>query len=144
MNKPEAIVLLKGYLSELDHLQKLSWNNNEKRLWRNKVDVVIEDAFGNLSSEYHKIHPPAAIFDEEYYIEEVRQQKYLENLQRYRTALLSIIQKYEILGVEEKSDAISEPVKTSEKGKTIWQNIWHELKDFIAAIIAKFMAEKTK
>lgn len=127
MEISKALELLREYLGELEHLRTLHYGNEERWLWKNKVDVVLEAAFGKLSYEYYKLNPPIVI-SEDGFIEEARPTKYLENLKQYETGIKQILDKYKILGVRTKSATLAEPAKASEEGKTRYQKIWQWIK----------------
>jgi len=100
MDKNKAIKLLKQALSEIPHLRELHYDDQGFTLWRDKVREIIKaaldsDDLGRFSVGSWKIR---GIFPDDAY-----QREYLdEHLPKYETALKSIIQKYEILGIEEK------------------------------------------
>ena len=107
MDKNKAIKLLKQALSEIPHLRELHYDDQEFTLWHDKVREIIKaaldsDDLGRFSVGSWKIR---GIFPDDAY-----QREYLdEHLPKYETALKSIIQKYEILGIEEKPVAPTEP-----------------------------------
>ncbi len=98
MDKGKAIELLKKALAEIAHLRELHYDNQEFKLWHDKVRDILKaslesDDLGRFSVGSWKIR---GIFSDDVY-----QREYLEeHLPRYETALKSIIQKYEILGFE--------------------------------------------
>jgi len=104
MDKNKAIKLLKQALSEIPHLRELHYDDQEFTLWHDKVREIIKaaldsDDLGRFSVGSWKIR---GIFPDDAY-----QREYLdEHLPKYETALKSIIQKYEILGIEEKPSTI--------------------------------------
>jgi len=111
MDKGKAIELLKQALTEIPHLKKLRYNNQKYRLWFSKVRVILEDTFGGNSREYKvfsssgsRAHIKMPVIPDSFY-----QDDYLANLESHETALKSIIQKYKILGIEEKPSVIEVP-----------------------------------
>ena len=129
--KNKTLELLKQALNEISHLRELPCDNEEFKLFRYNVKDIIEAVFGKDSPEYKRI-PIMPIETLTFPKAEAQvKQEYDERLDGYQTALKSIIQKHEKIGFEKT------PV-------TICKKIWNECKDFIATIIAKFMAEKTK
>ena len=107
MDIPKALELLNEYLGEVEHLRTLHYKNDERWLWKDKVNVVLEAAFGKDSDEYKKwnyIFPVAVELSDE-----GEQRDYLEDLQHYERMIKEILQKYEILGIEEKPIAKKEP-----------------------------------
>ena len=103
MNKKEAIHFLKEALSEIPTLAKLHYDNQEYPLWRNQITDILEEVFGRDSTEYKR-------FSEAFIrvrISGEQQRLYKEELELRNTAILSIIQKYEILGIEEKLQGVN-------------------------------------
>lgn len=101
MDKSKALKYLKEAIDKIPYLKTLSWDNQEYKLWRDGILDVLEASFGRKSNEYEKFSrawPHVITYD--------HQNDYLKELPMRETALLSIIQKYEILGVGEKSTAI--------------------------------------
>ena len=111
MDKAKAIELLKQALTEIPLLRKQRYDSEAFRLWHDKVRDIIKaaldsDDLARFSVGSGKIR---GIFEYDDY-----QREYLEeHLPKYETALKSIIQKYEILGVETEP-AIEEPPKAPE------------------------------
>ncbi len=108
MNKDKALELLRQALTEIPKLKKLDYDNQEYELWRDKILNVLEASFGRQSNEYERFsdaRPSVWTWDRDFYLKE---------LQMRETALLSIIQKYEILGIEAKGTALAEPLKAIE------------------------------
>lgn len=108
MDIPRALELLKQYLGELEYLRTLHYKNEERWLWKNKVNVVLEAAFGKDSDEYKHLNP--SIFIGGIGASEAEEQRqYLADLDYYATSIKKILQKYEILGVETELEAKVEP-----------------------------------
>ena len=104
MDKVKALELLKQALNEIPDLGNLRYDDEKFPLWRSRIRVILEDAFGNDSKEYQvfsqsgkRAHIRTLMMPDS-----VHQNDYLENLKSLEISLKSIIQKYEILGVEEK------------------------------------------
>ncbi|MFC1860211.1 TIR domain-containing protein [Chloroflexota bacterium] len=104
MDKSKAIELLKQCLDKVPQLRELHHDNQNYPLWFSKVRVILEDTFVGNSREYKvfsssgsRAHIKLDLIPDSFY-----QNDYLTNLTSHETALKSIIQKYEILGVEEK------------------------------------------
>jgi uncharacterized protein (TIGR02391 family) len=106
MNKKEAIEFLKAKLSELGDLETLPYNNNEYPLWHRVIAGVLREVFGNNSHEYRSF---AEAFPHVSHIGEDKQKKYREELQMRETAILSIIQVHELVGIDTKPSATAEP-----------------------------------
>ncbi len=99
MDKKEAIQFLKQSLSEIPHLAKLPYNNHDYPLWHKVIEGILEEVFGRDSSEYQNFYKAQSYVS---YLDEDYQKTYLAVLKMRETALLSIIQKHEILGIETK------------------------------------------
>ena len=99
MEKKDAIEFLEEKLLEIKRLRNLPHNNQEYVLWRNIIKSVLETVFDKDSFEYR------TFFDAGNWYGHVPEAEimYIELLKRQETALKSIIQKYEILGIEEKA-----------------------------------------
>jgi len=98
MEVAKALGLLKQYRSEIANLRALHYSNNERWLWKDKVNVVLEAAFGKDSDEYRKLNP--TIFVSWLGVsEEGKQREYVDDLDRYERGIAEIVQKYEILGI---------------------------------------------
>jgi len=96
MEKGKALELLKEATNEIPRLVTLNWDNQEFKLWRDKILDILEVSFGHNSTEYERFsqafpRSKRAGGQEEYYLKE---------LEMRETALKSIIQKHEILGLE--------------------------------------------
>ena len=135
MDKKKAIESLKKALDELPHLRTLTLNNRCFDLWCHKVSDILEETFGKTSTEYDRFNRAVTVSFPTYTNKE-KQKEYNRHLDEYETALKSIIQKYELpymKGNSATNDKIS-----------ICLKIWDGCKDFVATIVAKFIAEKTK
>jgi len=102
MDKNKAIKLLKQALSEIPHLRELPYDNQEFVLWRDRVPNILEAAFGKSSWEHEWFATAVTVWRWD-------QEGYNSDLDSYETALKSIIQKYEILGIETEPEAKVEP-----------------------------------
>ena len=112
MTKAKAIELLKQKLAEIPHLKQLAPpGNQEFELWRDSISNVIDAALdpndrNRFSSSVQRridwswASPNRPAQD---------RAQYLKDLDNYETALKSIIQKYEILGLEAAPAAVAEP-----------------------------------
>lgn len=132
MFKKEAIKLLKQALTEVPQLRELRYGNREFVLWcdkvRNIIKAALDDEDLNRLSSWRAIHMGGMFSDDVY------QKDYLEKLGDYETALKSIIQKYEILGVEaEPPAAVGLPPKAfiSHGKKSVALN---KLEEFLRAL----------
>jgi len=104
IDKREVIEFLKQYLSDIPRLAKLDLDNEEYPLWYSKIRDIIEAVFGRDSSEYQDFVRCdwQAPMRRMRMLEGLHRNDYISNLKRIRVALKGIIQKYEILGIEEK------------------------------------------
>jgi uncharacterized protein (TIGR02391 family) len=112
MDRDKALELLKQALTEIPHLRELHYDNQECKLWHDKVRNIIKAALNSEDvkrfASYRPIHL-RGMFSENVY-----QEDYLKKLEDYETALKSIIQKYELLGFEKEPATTAEAEKTTE------------------------------
>ena len=97
METQKALELLRQYQDEIKHLKTLPPHNNEYRLWQDKVNVVLEAAFGKDSDEYKNLNPKIYVTWQKSEAEE--QEEYLRDLEERELGITKILQKYEILGI---------------------------------------------
>ncbi len=105
MEKNKAIELLKQALDEIPKLRKLHYNNQEFKLWQKSVDTIIK--CGLASDDYENFDfVQDKYFPDELAIDQLSlEENYLLKLNDYETVLKSIIQKYELFGIEEETEA---------------------------------------
>lgn len=106
MDKSKAIDLLKQQLNEIPQLRELHHDNQEFRLWHNKVRDILKAALD--TDDLKTFSSRQSILVGGIFKDDVYQKNYLDRLTDYETALRSIIQKYEILGIE-----TEKPIKVS-------------------------------
>jgi len=106
MDKSKAIELLKQVLSEIPHLRTLNYDNSEFKPWRDRVENIISVALDD--NDYQKFSKAGRLADMRIMGSEVHQSNYAKNLTSCKTALQSIIDKHEILGIETESKATAE------------------------------------
>jgi len=111
MDKKEAIQFLKEKLGEIPYLAKLNHDNQEFPLWHEVIKGILGEVFGQKSSEYEVFSKSAL----KYGFVRDSQTEYLDALKRRETAILSIIQKNEILGFETEPDKVTEHPKEQVK-----------------------------
>ena len=112
MDQRRAIELLRQALQEIPHLKELHHNDQEVKLWFDKVLDIINA--GLDTSDWMKfLSGEAASVDTRSLSDSALQRHYLEGLEGYETALKSIIQKYEILGKEAIHSEVVGPQKSS-------------------------------
>jgi hypothetical protein len=100
MDKGKALELLKQALTQVPHLKKLRHGNQDFKLWRDKARDIIQVAFPDDFTRFSSWRStPYVGSDDEF------QEAYIGQLTNYETALKSIIQKYELLGIEIKPAA---------------------------------------
>jgi len=106
MNKGKATELLKQCLNEVPQLRKLYHDNQEFTLWLDKIKNIIKAALTHDDLKRFSSSQPILLksfsFADSYY-----QENYLARLTDYEIALKSILQKYEMLGIEEKPATIT-------------------------------------
>jgi hypothetical protein len=106
MKKKEAVELIKQSLTEIPNLRKLHYDNQNFKLWKSKMSDVIKAGleqtdYENFTSAHREdntvyvIQPGVTSLPYDKF--------YQEDITAKETSLKSIIQKYEILGVEEKT-----------------------------------------
>jgi hypothetical protein len=96
----KALELLEQYKQEEKSLREIKYDNDAFKLWLDKVNTVIQAAFGKDSDEYEKFNPPDYFtYDIDLHVD--KQMNYSEILRRHELGIQSILQKYEILGVPE-------------------------------------------
>ena len=106
MKKEAALESLEGLLSEVEHLKTLRYGNEEYERWRNKVNVVLEAAFGNNSPEHQDFNsymyvPCTGMSDEE------EQSAYSRKLEHEGLSIKKTLDKYELLGIQSSSESAS-------------------------------------
>jgi len=109
MDQGKAIEMIKAAIDELPHLWTLRYDNQEFKLWYDKVCNILEAAFDKSSWEYHRFARAVTVHWG------ISKQAYNSYLKDYETALKSIIQKYEVVGFEDKPATVAEPAA----GKTL-------------------------
>lgn len=109
MDKKEALDFLKEYLDELKYLRTLHYDNKEQWLWKNKVDVVLKEAFGEDSEEYEHLNPTGGRFTGIGATEEIMQRDYLRVLANYETGIQKILDKHKILGIGTPESQVTTP-----------------------------------
>lgn len=108
MNKKEAIEFLKQSLGEIRTLLRLPHDNHDYPLWHKTIEGVLEGVFGQDSGE----HRGFSGAQHNSFLDDSQQEGYLKELKLRETALLAIINKHAILGIEE-SPAKAKPTKES-------------------------------
>jgi len=110
MEISKALELLKKYLGKLEHLRTPPYNNNDLERWKNRIDVIVEEAFSKNSDEYGYLHGMRVTSFKMFPTEEEKQKEeqryYLSELSQYETGIQKILDKHEILGVESKPNVI--------------------------------------
>jgi len=110
MDKKELIQFLRKSLGAIPNLSRLSHHNYEYPLWRDQIGDVLEEVFGRDSTEYKRFTSAWSHIS----VAGRAQQEYIEELKMRETAILSIIQKYEILGIEEEPTVQTKPKDAAE------------------------------
>jgi len=99
MERGKAIKLLKQALTEVPHLKELHHGNQECKLWHDKVLDIIKA--GLDADDVSRFLASMVIHVVGHWTsDDVYQEHYLEKLENCETALKSIIQKYEITGMD--------------------------------------------
>jgi predicted nucleotide-binding protein len=113
MKQSEAIEVLKQELVKIPHLRQLAPGNQEFKLWRDKILNVMDAALDARDRDRFSLAVPMEIdwswLSRNGLAQARAQAKYVEGLNNYETALKSIIEKYEVVGFEDKVAAAAEP-----------------------------------
>ncbi|MFC1938606.1 hypothetical protein ACFLWM_00410 [Chloroflexota bacterium] len=125
MDISKALSLLENLLDEIPRLKRLHHKNPEYNLWDETVEEILRGTFGNMSNEHTRYK--GIILLKRVHTEEDKQQAYIDFLRKREAALKSIIKEHKTIREQNK-----------------YQKIWGGCKDFVATIIAKFLAEKAK
>ena len=137
MNK--KVRLLTELSNRVPHLKQLHHDNNEYQIWRDKVLITLENLFGKFSREFNKFWVGCRTYDP-HESEDEKQQKYIDRLNRDESNLKAIIDMQEIKAELNKVLRFQRFLRFS---KDLSIKIYHESKDFLATIIAKFIKERT-
>jgi predicted nucleotide-binding protein len=111
MTKSEAIQILKQQSAKIQHLTQLLPGNQEFKLWRDMVSNVIKAALDpDDRMTFYRAVPLRTDFSWASANKPAQDRaqdrlQYVEDLDNYETALKSIIEKYEVLGFEDKPAA---------------------------------------
>ena len=142
MDMSEAIKHIKKAVDEeIPHLKQLKYDNQEDYyLWHSKMQNILEASFGKASDKYIEFCRIARFieFSRNFSIQKnFKQNLYLDNLTKLEMVLKSIIQKYEMLGIEEKSAL--EKLVTQDKPKAFIvhggkSGVLEKLREFIEAL----------
>jgi len=100
MDKIKAIELLKQALNEIPVLRELQRDNQKFELWQDRIRNIIKAALDSDDLKRFSFARPIPM--KGLHPNGIYQQYYLDKLTGYETALKSIIDKYEMLGIEEK------------------------------------------
>jgi predicted nucleotide-binding protein len=105
MDKSKALELLKEAINEIQQFKMLHWDNQEFKLWIDRILDILEVSFGSDSTEYqrfaeaHPTRPRTSSADRS-----AEKRWYLDEVKMRETALKSIIEKCQILGIEGEGD----------------------------------------
>lgn len=112
MKGSEAIEILKQELLRIPHLRQLAPDNQEFKLWREKITNVIDAALAPDDRIRFSRAVPMRLDWSWAAVNGLGQAKaqaeYVEDLDSCETALKSIIEKYEVVGFEHKAAAVAE------------------------------------
>jgi predicted nucleotide-binding protein len=112
LDKERAIELLKRALSEIPHLKELRYDNREFILWFDKVRDTIQAGLDeNDRQRFPSSRKVTITTSGNLPSDGDLQRLHLIMLDNYQTALQSIIQKYEIVGLEGELAITAEPPK---------------------------------
>ena len=104
MEKERAIELLIQAVDEIPHLKTLHYQNDEIKLWLDKVGNILRA--GLKPEDYSKYWPVSQALEilKGIYEDNIYQEEYLRKITDYELALKSILLKYEVVGMEGKRD----------------------------------------
>ncbi len=106
MDKRKALELLKLALDEIPDLREKHYDNQDFELWVSTIENIIKNGLDEDDYNTFESVQPLVFLDG--IIESLEQSvDYPKKLKDYETALKSIIQKYEILGIEEKLQGVN-------------------------------------
>lgn len=121
MERQRAIELLKQKSEEAVYVASLPYNNNEYLPWRRNIEDILEETFGINSTEYKRVAYVHATIKG---TPDVKRRIYVRTVHRIQQEVNSIIQKYEILGIERKPSAVAElPEDASELPIYLFNNM---------------------
>ena len=103
MNRRQAVDFLRTKLSDIPNLSKLQWDNVEYPVWRDEIQDVLEEVFGVESKEYKKFYQARKTWGYD-----PPRNDYSRLLQKLAAVIRSIVNRHEILGIEENSAPISD------------------------------------
>ena len=134
MNKGKAIELLKQCLDEVSQLRELNHDNQEFTLWLDKARNIIKVAL--TPDDFKRFSFAQPIFSKDFRGDSVYKNLYLAKLTGYEATLKSILQKYELPGIEEK------PTTKAEKPKAFLvhggrSGVLDKLREFVEALSIK-------
>jgi len=114
MEKERAIELLIQAVDEIPHLKTLHYQNDEIKLWLDKVGNILRA--GLKPEDYSKYWPVSQALEilKGVYEDNIYQEEYLRKITDYELALKSILLKYEIL--ENEAEPIPIAKENSERG----------------------------
>jgi uncharacterized protein (TIGR02391 family) len=116
IDQKRAIELLKEALSEIPHLKELRYDNQEFILWFDKVRDVIQAGLDeNDQQRFPSSRKVTITTSGPLPSDDAFQRLHLFNLDNYETALRSIIQKYEVVGLEGEPAIAAEPPSRTAK-----------------------------
>lgn len=124
MDKKRAIELLIQAVDEIPHLKTLHYQNDEIKLWLDKVGNILRA--GLKPEDYSKYWPVSQALEilKGIYEDNIYQEEYLRKITDYELALKSILLKYEVVGMEGKRDKGGEvEMKTLDEFNKFYEQI---------------------
>ena len=111
VSKSKAIEKLKGLIGEIPHLRTLKYENQEIKPWLTRVNNLLSLAFDD--EDYQKFTNAELRSAMRIMGDEVHQDNYQHNLTTRKTILQSILDKHEILEIEEEYAVQKKPKDTA-------------------------------
>lgn len=127
MEKKRAVELLIQEVDKIPYLKTLPSSNDEFRLWLKNVENIINKGLEPEDKNKYQEASQFLTYLRGVHEEDLIQQDYIDEIVRYEIALKSILQKYEILGIEGDENRGGEVEKQG--GEEI-MNLYKELLEF--------------
>ena len=131
IDRQKTIELLKQKSKEAVFVASLPYDNNEYLPWHRNIEDILESAFGVTSTEYKRVADVHATIKG---TPDVIQRIYVRTVHRIQQEVNSIIQKYEILGIETEPAAMAELSPKAFIAHGGQSPILDKLKEFLIAL----------
>ena len=124
MDKDKAIEIIKSAADEIPHFRTLRYDNQEFKIWRNKIKKILKAVFGENSDDYTDF-VEVEMSNKDYYADRKLQEQYVHNLDSYEVLLKSILETYEITGILAASEIgqVPAPEDTAEAANLLFDKM---------------------